>query len=116
MNYDGAATDFYSNYTTTAFNTPTYTASGMFGQGLTFNGTNQYLTLNGANITWNQFTFPGWAYPNSSANWPRLFDFGNSTDSYFFLTPNSGITTLRFGIKAPGQTEQPIDAGIPLQN
>jgi arabinoxylan arabinofuranohydrolase len=49
--------------------------------------------------TLTNFTIETWVRLNSTANWARIFDFGNNTTSYMFLTPQNGATTrLRFGI------------------
>ena len=40
------------------------------------------------------FTFAGWVYWNGGGNWQRIFDFGDDTSHYLFLTPRSGSTTL----------------------
>ncbi|HEX7651921.1 MAG TPA: LamG domain-containing protein, partial [Verrucomicrobiae bacterium] len=40
-----------------------------------------------------------WVQLSSTANWARVFDFGNSTTAYMFLAPQNGTSgTLRFGI------------------
>ncbi len=39
--------------------------------------------------------------------WLRLFDFGNGTDSYFFLTPNNG-SEMSFVMKPTGGDEQKL--------
>ncbi|MFO1489248.1 MAG: LamG domain-containing protein, partial [Verrucomicrobiota bacterium] len=45
------------------------------------------------------FTIEAWVKLNSTANWSRIFDFGNSTTTYMFLTPQNGSNArLRFGI------------------
>ncbi len=45
------------------------------------------------------FTIEVWVKLNSTANWTRIFDFGNNTTSYMFLTPQNGSNSrLRFGI------------------
>lgn len=45
---------------------------------------------------------------NDNSSWQRLFDFGNDTDHYLFLTPSNG-SVMRFGIKNGG-AEQTLDA------
>jgi hypothetical protein len=40
---------------------------------------------------------------NNNAGWARVFDFGNDTSKYMFLTPSNGLTgKLRFGISLAG--------------
>ncbi len=82
---------------------PAFT-NGYRGQALVFGGVNTKVTLppNIANNT--AFTFAAWILWNGGANWQRIFDFGNSTTHYLFLTPNSG-GTLRFAIKNGGSEQ-----------
>ncbi len=46
------------------------------------------------------FTIESWVRLNSAGGWARIFDFGNNTTSYMFLTPTNGGSNgkLRFGI------------------
>jgi hypothetical protein len=45
----------------------------------------------------------------STTQWQRIFDFGNDTEHYMFLTPNNGATSkMRFAIKNGGD-EQILD-------
>lgn len=51
---------------------------------------------------------------NGGGNFQRLFDFGNSTSQYLFLTPKSGSNTLRFAITTSGTAgEQILEAPSP---
>jgi hypothetical protein len=53
--------------------------------------------------TLTNFTIETWVRLNATANWTRIFDFGNNTASYMFLTPQNGSTTrLRFAITTNG--------------
>ncbi|MEY4387946.1 MAG: hypothetical protein RLY20_3229, partial [Verrucomicrobiota bacterium] len=84
---------------------PAFT-NGHNGQAIVFDGTNTVVTLP-PNVANNSgFTFAGWIYWNGGANWQRIFDFGNSTTHYMFLTPNSG-SGMKFGI-ANGGSEQSV--------
>jgi autotransporter-associated beta strand protein len=86
---------------------PAYT-NGHRGQALVFDGANTVVTLppNIANNT--GFSFAAWVHWNGGGNWQRIFDFGNSTTHYMFLTPNGG-SGMRFGI-ANGGTDQTVTA------
>ena len=53
-----------------------------------------------------------WVYWRTSNNWQRLFDFGNGTDQYLFLTPSNG-NIMRFAIKNGGD-EQTVDCPTKL--
>jgi hypothetical protein len=48
------------------------------------------------------FTVAAWVYWNGGNAWQRIFDFGNDTTQYMFLTPASGGGTLRFAISTNG--------------
>src|SRR3989442_15928233 len=54
------------------------------------------------------FTIALWVNWDGGAAWQRIFDFGNSTTDYMFLTPNTG-SNLRFAIAVNG-TEQQLNA------
>jgi glucuronoarabinoxylan endo-1,4-beta-xylanase len=60
----------------------------------------QYVTLPAGIVsTLSNYSIEGWVKLNSTANWSRIFDFGNNTTSYMFLTPQNGNTTrARFAI------------------
>lgn len=52
-----------------------------------------------------------WQMNNNS--WERLFDFGNGTEQYMFLTPSSNSGVMRFAIKNGGN-EQTVDCSAKL--
>lgn len=55
-----------------------------------------------------EMTIAAWVRMSSSyASWMRIFDFGNGTDQYMFLTPSNG-TKMRFVMKNKGD-EQVIE-------
>jgi hypothetical protein len=77
--------------------------TGKNGQALSLNGSSQYaLVPAGIMAAANNFTIATWVYWNGGSQWQRIFDFGNGTSQYMFLTPNSGGGTLRFGITMNG--------------
>ena len=84
-------------------------ATGHSGQAVVLDGTNSYLQLppNVANNA--SFTFAAWVYWNGGAQWQRIFDFGDDTTHYLFLSPYSGGSTLRFAINN-GSGEQQLNA------
>lgn len=74
---------------------------GKTGKAFKFVGS-QYLTLPHTIAHGREFTFMTWVYWLGGTSWMRLFDFGNGTDQYFFLSPNAnsnGITRMRVAIK-----------------
>ena len=75
---------------------------------------NAYLRLPYAVGDMDEMTIAMWVkWTNSGSNWTRLFDFGNGTQQYMFLTPSNG-STMRFAIKNGGD-EQIVDASSKLQ-
>ena len=57
------------------------------------------------------FSFAAWIRWNGGANWQRIFDFGNSTTHYMFLTPNVGSVTAcepSLGVLASSTVEVPV--------
>jgi autotransporter-associated beta strand protein len=93
---------------------PAYT-NGHNGQALVFDGANTIVTLPPNIANNNAFTFAAWINWSGGANWQRIFDFGNSTTHYLFLTPSSGSGTLRFAIKNGG-SEQIVETSGLAQN
>ncbi|MGM0876529.1 MAG: LamG-like jellyroll fold domain-containing protein [Bacillota bacterium] len=93
----------------TVSGTPVY-KEGKIGQALELNGSNSYITLpeNHPLSDYNEMTVATWVKWNGGSNWQRIFDFGNNTSEYLFLTPKSGSNTLRFAIKNGG-VEQIVD-------
>ena len=55
----------------------------------------------------DEMTFCAWVNWRSGSTWQRIFDFGNGTEQYMFLTPNNG-SVMRFAIKNGGD-EQIVD-------
>ncbi len=53
-----------------------------------------------------RLTVATWVYWNGGANWQRVFDFGNGTGQYLFLTPAAAGAGLRFAIKNGGAEQQ----------
>lgn len=52
----------------------------------------------------NNLTISCWVRRSSTATWERIFDFGNGTDQYIFLTPSNG-TKMRLEMKNGNTTE-----------
>ena len=104
----------YANNGVTA-GSPAYT-NGVRGQALVFDGANTIVTLPPNVATGSAFTFAGWIRWNGGGNWQRIFDFGNSTSHYLFLTPSSGSGTLRFALKNGGSEQivqtSPLAVGV----
>jgi autotransporter-associated beta strand protein len=104
LRFDGDALDS-SGYANNgiASGSPAYT-NGYHGQAMVFDGSNTKVTLPPNIASGSAFTFAAWINWNGGGNWQRIFDFGNSTTHYMFLTPNSG-SNLRFAIRNGGSEQ-----------
>lgn len=113
LGFDGDTRDasgYGNNGITTG--SPAYT-NGYRGQALVFDGANSYVTLPPNVANNNAFSFAAWIKWNGGANWQRIFDFGNSTTHYLFLTPSSG-SNLRFAIKNGGSEQIVQTSPLPV--
>jgi hypothetical protein len=72
----------------------------LVGDSLVLNGTNQFVNL--PNGVANAQTFAAVFKWNGGAAWQRVFDFGNGTNSYVFLTPLASTGHPRFTITSSG--------------
>ncbi len=92
----------------TAVNGPTY-VTGKTGSAISLDGTNDHLTLPAGIVsTATDLTIATWIKLDAASTWSRIFDFGSSTSVNMFLTPKSGIGTLRFSMNNGG-VEQTVD-------
>lgn len=93
---------------------PTWT--GVLPNGGTFSGgrltlapaSSQYANLPGGVVSGlSNCTFMAWVNLTSANTWNRIFDFGNDTTRYMFLTPQIG-GTIRFAVttNGPGGEQQ----------
>jgi hypothetical protein len=75
---------------------------GTFSNGVLMlsSGSSQYASLPAGIVgSLSNFTIMAWVNLNSTATWSRIFDFGNNTTTYMFLTPQNGASgTLRFAV------------------
>jgi hypothetical protein len=102
--FDGITSDSSgnANHPIILNGSPSFVA-GKYGSALGFNGSNQYVMLPPGMLAGApRFTLAAWVYWNGGSSWQRLFDFGNDTTQYLFLTPGSGTGTLRFAITTNG--------------
>lgn len=102
--FDGDPSDKVSGFHGTATGSPPY-VTGQFGQAIQLDGTEDYVTLPAGAADYEAITIAAWVYWNGGNQWQRIFDFGNNTDQYLFLTPRSGSNTLRFAIKNGGNEQ-----------
>jgi hypothetical protein len=93
----------------TATGSPAYVA-GQIGQAIDLDGVDDYVTLPAGIADTADITIAAWVNWDGGGQWQRIFDFGNNTTQYMFLTPRSGDNTLRFSITTAGNgSEQPIN-------
>lgn len=84
----------------------------LLGDCLVLNGTNQFVNLPPGAA--NGQTFDAVFKWNGGAAWQRVFDFGNGTNSYAFLTPSASTGNPRFTITVGGiGGEQHLDGTQP---
>ncbi|WP_197528907.1 LamG-like jellyroll fold domain-containing protein [Aeoliella mucimassa] len=80
---------------------PNYVVDAEQGEVIDLDGTSNYIQLSDDVANGDEFSFAGWVNWQGGGNWQRIFDFGNDTSSYLFLTPSNG-SSLRFAIKNGG--------------
>ena len=79
-------------------------ATGDTHAGAVLDGSTGYVALPYHVADMAAMTFCAWVKPASTTAWQRIFDFGRSTDNYFFLTPSNG-SRLRLEICHDGQKQ-----------
>jgi hypothetical protein len=89
-------------------------SSGYHGNALELDGANDYLKLSNSIGSDENFSFAAWVNWNGESMWQRIFDFGNDTTQYLFLTPRSGANTLRFAIKNGGSEQYIETSPLPV--
>ncbi|MHC4556916.1 MAG: LamG domain-containing protein, partial [Planctomycetota bacterium] len=79
---------------------------GFDGDALDLDGSDDYVVLpiGGVIASLDSTTITTWVdFSNSGGGWQRIFDFGNNTTTYMFLTPRIGtVEPMRFGITIEG--------------
>lgn len=84
------------------------------GRAIDLDGVTQSVQLPANVAAGSAFSFAGWVYWDGGANWQRIFDFGDDTSNYFFLSPSSGSGTLRFAIRTSSTGEQIVQTASAL--
>jgi hypothetical protein len=88
-------------------------APGQRGQALEFDGVDNHVRLPENVAQGNEFSFAAWVHWDGGSNWQRIFDFGNGTGSYLFLTPSNG-SNMRFAIKNGGAEQIVQTSALPI--
>ena len=96
------------------YGTETYGAGPKDGlKALSLNGSS-FVQLPSTIASHEGLTVAAWVYWNGGSDWQRVFDFGNGTDHYIFLTPSNG-SQMRLGLKNGG-TEKVVSTSTLAQN
>jgi hypothetical protein len=104
---DGSADDTQGGAALTISGTANY-VPGATGQALVFDGSSNFANVAiPSPVIYKDFTFAAWVWWDGGAIWQRIFDFGNGTGEYMFLSPAGG-SGMRFAIKENG-IEQTLD-------
>ena len=105
--FDNTLEDFTNNIFDAVDVSAAYSTSvkKMGDASLSLNGSTAHLSLPAGIVNSRKMTIAMWVYSTSSSNWQRIFDFGNGTDQYMFLSPNSGGSEMRFVMKNGGDEE-----------
>jgi hypothetical protein len=112
LTFEGSARDTSINLNHGAlYGTPTYVTGKVGEKAISLNGSTDFVQLPYEIANHKALSVSTWVYWNGGASWQRIFDFGNGTDQYAFLTPCSGNNTLRFAAKNGGD-EQQLDATV----
>lgn len=90
--------------------------TGRSGNAVSLDGVDDYLALPAGAITdLSDFTIATWVYWNASQTWTRIFDLGNGTGRYMYLTPRNGGGVVRFATTVDGNYgEQGINGSAAL--
>jgi autotransporter-associated beta strand protein len=110
-NFQGNVNSSTGSNNASATGSPTY-VSGPAGQGqaINFDGVDDFVTLPNGVANSSDITVSALVKWSGGNAWQRIFDFGNGTASYMFLTPLSGANTMRFAITtASNANEQFLD-------
>lgn len=91
---------------------------GLFDNALRLQGSSEQHVLlpEGIVSDLDDFTIATWINASSISTWARIFDFGNDTDTYMFLTARSNDNRPRFAIKINGSAEQIVNSNISLNS
>ena len=110
--FRGNVSDATGAHHGTAFGNPGYgiDPDGDPNSALQFDGVDDYVQLPSGVASSADITVAAWVHWDGGGDWQRIFDFGNDTDSYMFLTPKSGDNTMRFAItEASNGAEQMLE-------
>jgi fibronectin type 3 domain-containing protein len=108
--FEDNTADILGNFPGTASGSPAY-ATGRIGHGIVLDGVDDHVALPAAIADSQDISIAAWVLWNGGGANQRVFDFGNNTSQYLFLSPNSG--GLRFAIKDGEAEQQVTSAALP---
>lgn len=85
--FEGNANDSAGSHNGTTTGSPAYT-TGQVGQAIDLNGSTDYVTLPSGIANVDDITVAAWVNWDGGNAQQRIFDFGDDTTNYFFLTPS----------------------------
>ncbi len=94
----------YNQMDAVASGTLTYTSLHKSGERSVVLSGSSFMQLPYQLANMEEMTICTWINLRSNTAWQRIFDFGNGTDRYMFLTPNAG-SDMRFVMKNGGDEE-----------
>jgi len=113
--FDGDTHDTWGNgFDAMRIGAPTFTA-GKFGEAIALNGSTDYLQVSPRLADSTDWSFTGWVFWNGGGSWQRIFDLGDDTTHYLFLSPRTAGGFLRFAIQ-DGNGEQQLSGPALLTN
>ncbi len=81
------------------------------GNVLSFDGSNDFVTLPSAATKHDGYTVMMWFKPTADNMWTRVFDFGDSDSKYMFFTLKSGSNGVRFAQTVNGNSSEALIDG-----
>jgi hypothetical protein len=105
--FESNASDSVASNHATVSGNPRY-APGKVGQAIDLDGADDFATLPSGVANSKDITIAAWVKWDGGNAWQRIFDFGDDTTSYMFLTPRSGANTMRFAITTGGGNAEQI--------
>jgi hypothetical protein len=76
----------------------------------------QYVQLPAGIVDYADITISLWVHPTAVGSWARVFDFGNTTTDYLYLTLDNGGYNTRSTIKIDNGTEQNLISDFDSSN
>jgi len=111
--FDGNTNDLVGTAHARSSNGPSYSA-GLTRQAIDLDGSDDFVTLPYQVANTTDITVTAWInWDGIGGDWQRIFDFGNGTDEYLYMTPRSGGNSLRFGIVNHNAEQMLNSAAIP---